>query len=280
MDFKYQYYEDPLEYHHELNQHPNQDDFYFHVDSQCEIYGFLSGDGAFRVEGTRYRLSKPTILIVREGEAHCFEFFSQSPYEREVVHFNADILRQSDPEGLLMAPFYDRPLGYGNLIAADEQTAERLWYYMRAMHSTSTDPKIQRLTLISYLLPLLYEIRTIYLTHQSAAENADPQELIGRIVKYINAHLNEPLSSEMLAKKFFVSQSQINRLFNQRIGSSVYQYIQFKRLIEARLLLRSGQAPGEVYLHCGYNDYSCFYKAYKKFFGIAPGDERKQKSLF
>ena len=72
MDFIYQYYQDPLEYHHELNQYPNREDFSLHVDSQCEIYGFLSGDGAFRVEGNRYRLSKPTILIVRDGEAHCF----------------------------------------------------------------------------------------------------------------------------------------------------------------------------------------------------------------
>ena len=179
-----------------------------------------------------------------------------------------------------MEPFYNRPLGYGNLISYDEKTSERLWRYMSAMHSTSADPKVQRLTLLSYLLPLLYEIRAVYLERQFVSESSDPQELIGRIVKYINAHLNEPLSSEMLARKFFISQSQINRLFNQKIGSSVYQYIQFKRLIEARLMLRSGMAPGEVFFQCGYNDYSCFYKAYKKLFGIAPGDERKQKNVF
>ena len=275
MDFIYQYYQDPLEYHHELNQYPNREDFSLHVDSQCEIYGFLSGDGAFRVEGKRYRLSKPTILIVRDGEAHCFELFSQSPYEREVVHFNSDIFKELDPDGLLMEPFYNRPLGYGNLISYDEEASERLWHYMRAMHSTSADPKVQRLTLISNLLPLLYEIRMIYQEHQQIRETLDAQDLIGIIVKYINEHLNEALSTELIAKKFFISQSQINRLFNKQIGSSVYQYIQFKRWIKAQLMLRSGMAPGDVYLNCGYNDYSCFYKAYKKFFGVTPGSEKK-----
>ena len=278
MDFMYQYYEAPLEYHHELNQKPNRDNFYFHVDSQCEIYGFLSGDGAFRVEGTRYMLDRPTILIMRAGEAHCFELHSESPYEREVVHFNADIFQELDPGGLLMEPFYKRPLGSGNLIAMDDTKSTALWQYLRAMHSTSTDPRMQRLTLISYLLPLLYEIRQAYLERQCMPDASDSQDLIGKIVKYINAHLNEPLSAEMLAKRFYISQSQINRLFHQKIGSSIYQYIQFKRLIEARLLLRSGVAPGEVYTRCGYRDYSCFYKAYVKFFAISPGEERKYKN--
>ena len=31
MDFIYQYYQDPLEYHHELNQYPNREDVKYTV---------------------------------------------------------------------------------------------------------------------------------------------------------------------------------------------------------------------------------------------------------
>ena len=95
------------------------------------------------------------------------------------------------------------------------------------------------------------------------------------VVKYINSHLHELLTVEQIAKAFYLSRSQLNRLFHKRIGSSVYQYIQLKRLIEARLMLKAGRNPGDVARACGYTDYSCFYKAYRKYFGAAPYGDKK-----
>lgn len=275
MDFKYQYLDEMLEYHHELNQCPCTADFFFHADPQCEIYGFLSGDCCFRVEGTKYILNEPAILILRQGEAHCIEFFSQSPYEREVVHFSQEILNEIDPDGFLAEPFFNRPLGQGNLITVEKEQSKRFWYYMNAMHSTSSDRKIQRLTLLANLFPLLWEIRIEYQRLQSSAAAGDTEDLIGNIVKYINSHLHELLTVEQIAKAFYLSRSQLNRLFHKRIGSSVYQYIQLKRLIEARLMLKAGRNPGDVARACGYTDYSCFYKAYRKYFGAAPYGDKK-----
>lgn len=275
MDFKYQYLDETLEYHHELNQHPCTTNFFFHVDPWCEIYGFLSGDCYFRVEGTKYVLNEPSILILGQGEAHCIEFFSQSPYEREVVHFSLSVLKEIDADGFLAEPFFSRPLGQGNLISVDREKAKQFWYYMNAMHSTSTDPKIQRLTLLANLFPLLYEIRLEYQRLQSNITCYEEQDLIGNVVKYINFHLHEPLTVESIAKAFYLSQSQLNRIFHKKIGSSVYQYIQLKRLIEARLMLKAGRTPGDVARACGYSDYSCFYKAYRKNFGTSPYDDIK-----
>jgi len=87
MDFKYQYRSQDLEYHHELNQFPDENNFFFHVDPYCEIYGFISGNCYFQVEGTRYELKGPTILILGQGEAHSLNLITKMPYEREVVHF-------------------------------------------------------------------------------------------------------------------------------------------------------------------------------------------------
>lgn len=98
---------------------------------------------------------------------------------------------------------------------------------------------------------------------------------IGNIVKYINFHLHEPLTVESIARAFYLSQSQLNRVFHKKVGSSVYQYLQLKRLIEARLMLKAGRTPDDVARACGYSDYSCFYKAYRKNFGTSPYDDIK-----
>lgn len=273
MDFKYQYRSQDLEYHHELNQFPDENNFFFHVDPYCEIYGFISGDCYFQVEGTRYELKGPTILILGQGEAHSLNLITKMPYEREVVHFTPELVKIMDPDGLLLEPFFNRPFGEKNLISVDKEKSKQLWAYMNAMHSTSTDPQVQRLTMLAYLFPLLYEIRCEY-NRLSKTVLDKEEDAVDKIVKYINDNLGEKLNIEDIARQFFLSPSQLNRIFKQRLGSSVYQYIQLKRLLKAHLLLKSGKASGEVARICGYTDYSCFYKAYRKNFGVSPGSEK------
>ena len=273
MDFKYQYKASDMEYHHELNQYPDENNFFFHVDPYCEIYGFISVNCYFQVEGTRYELKEHTILILGQGESHSLNLLSKMPYEREVVHFTPELVRTVDPDGLLLEPFFNRPFGEKNLISVDKEKSKQLWSYMNAMHSTSTDPKIQRLTMLSYLFPLLYEIRCEY-NRLSKLVSGKEDDIVDRIVKHINSNLGDELNIEDIAKQFYLSSSQLNRVFKQRLGSSVYQYIQLKRLLKAHLLLKNGQSSGEVARICGYNDYSCFYRAYRKNFGIAPSNEK------
>ena len=51
------------------------------------------------------------------------------------------------------------------------------------------------------------------------------------------------------------------------------QYILSKQLSLAQRELRAGAAPTEIYMNCGFADYSTFFKAYKRTFGHAPSDE-------
>ena len=44
----------------------------------------------------------------------------------------------------------------------------------------------------------------------------------------------------------------------------------FRRLLQARELIASGQAPGEVYQGCGFGDYANFYRAFKGEYGVSP----------
>lgn len=50
----------------------------------------------------------------------------------------------------------------------------------------------------------------------------------------------------------------------------VHQYILKKRLEVCKDMTRNGIKISEVYLMFGFRDYSGFYKAFKKEFGISP----------
>ncbi|MDR2477197.1 MAG: helix-turn-helix domain-containing protein [Treponema sp.] len=63
-------------------------------------------------------------------------------------------------------------------------------------------------------------------------------------------------------------------MFSREIGATVHQYIQVKRLILARQGIRKGSGIEEASFKAGFNDYSCFFRAYKSFFGIKPSAQR------
>ncbi len=91
------------------------------------------------------------------------------------------------------------------------------------------------------------------------------------MLSYIDSHLGaEKLSSALLSKKFYMSETELNRSFKKSTGLPVGKYINIKRLILARELLKKGMPANEVSLRCGFNDYSTFFRAYKKQFGANP----------
>ncbi|MFR7743955.1 MAG: hypothetical protein ACLU3I_12215 [Acutalibacteraceae bacterium] len=65
------------------------------------------------------------------------------------------------------------------------------------------------------------------------------------LINYINQELFSKISLATIGQRFFLSKSQINRIFRKATGSSVWEYILIKRLFAAR----DGFSPG-VRLHC------------------------------
>ena len=124
-----------------------------------------------------------------------------------------------------------------------------------------------------YLLPLLCELADAFPVLQQSELYAQ-KDPAAPIMKYINRNLSEKLSLEILSQQFFISQTHLNRLFRKSANISVYEYITIKRLFMAQDLLAKGHTPNEVYSTCGFQEYSTFYRAYKRHFGVSPSKQK------
>ena len=93
---------------------------------------------------------------------------------------------------------------------------------------------------------------------------------IVEIIRYINDHLTEEVSIDMLAEKFYISKYHMMRQFKEETGYTIGNYINQKRLLMAREWLKRGESVTKVYLDCGFKDYSTFVRAYKKLFDEVP----------
>ena len=95
-------------------------------------------------------------------------------------------------------------------------------------------------------------------------------DLVTQVLAYIGNHYQENITLESLASEFFVSKYHLSHEFSHRVGTSVYRYVIFRRLLQARDLMTAGVNPGQVYQICGFGDYANFYRAFKAEYGISP----------
>jgi transcriptional regulator GlxA family with amidase domain len=94
-------------------------------------------------------------------------------------------------------------------------------------------------------------------------------------VTHMEAHLEEHLTREDLARSAGVSVRQLERLFRLHLGTTIVSYYRQLRLNHAReLLRRTGLSVGEIALASGFSSHSYFSRAFKAQFGFAPTARR------
>lgn len=251
------------------------DDSYFsaHFHDQCEIFYFVSGNAEYLVEGARYPLESGSILIMCPSESHRTKILGDEKYERYAINFSVSAVEGMDPEHRLLRAFFDRPLGRGNLFLPTEFGEENVRKIFAEMCRQCSRYET-KLNLKTHLFWLLDRINRAW-QKRGSAEYAPPQNILERIVLYVNYHLFEELSVPMLAEHFFLSPSQFSRVFKQATGAAPWEYITIKRLTAAKEKIRGGEAVQYAAESCGFSDYSSFYRAYVKYFGHSPKQDTK-----
>ncbi|MBQ8639649.1 MAG: AraC family transcriptional regulator [Lachnospiraceae bacterium] len=251
---------------------PVPDTFRMHTHDTCELYYFLSDHAIFHVEGNEYHLSYGDLMLMRPTEAHYIEIDPTQPYERATLNFNPSLFAFVDPENRLMRPFFQREAGTCNHFRSTDFPDETWRFYLTQLLQPSDDKRLQ---ILSALFPLLNELQK---HEQICSPHSAPQThtLTMQIIRHINQNLDQPLSLNSLCSRFYISQSQLCRIFKRSTGASIGEYITTKRLLKAQQMLRAKTPATKVLTECGFNDYSAFYRAYHKYFGVSPSYTMKE----
>ena len=96
------------------------------------------------------------------------------------------------------------------------------------------------------------------------------------VVDYIHRHYRELLGVGDLAREAKISSAHLNRFFRQVYGISTMQYLYNWRLKVAYRLLESPYLNvSEVAAECGFSSANYFIRAFRKRYGITPGEIKK-----
>ncbi|RAZ92833.1 AraC family transcriptional regulator [Mesorhizobium hawassense] len=104
----------------------------------------------------------------------------------------------------------------------------------------------------------------------SFASGLSPAQL-KRLRDFIEAHIDRPLTIDMLAREAGASSSHLRQAFKQATGTTVHRYVVRRRLERARLLLAQGAlSAAEVALAAGFSHQSHMARWMRRELGETP----------
>lgn len=113
----------------------------------------------------------------------------------------------------------------------------------------------------------------------SEASISHSKRVVQQVSKFVEDHMNQPLSISDIATHFFINSDYLSRMFKTETGISLKEYIIQQKMQSARILLRTTVLPVNVIAsRLGYDNYSYFSQVYRKMMGISPKDERRDNT--
>ncbi len=100
--------------------------------------------------------------------------------------------------------------------------------------------------------------------------------VVKKTVDYIETHMDEDLSLDKIADALHYSKYYLARIFAKETGSTVYRYIQGRRLtLAARKLVETKQPIVEIAYEAQYDSQQAFTLAFKRVYECTPKIYRK-----
>lgn len=270
-DFEIYYYNDTFQNSHYYNVNS-------HVHNYYEFYFFLEGNVTMNIEGALHALKPGDVIIIPPNISHYAILNDEHiPYRRFVfwisIDYCNDLLQLSPDYVYLMQHarvtkhyiFHYDVIGFNTL-------QSKVFRLIEELHSNrfGRDAKI---TLCANDL-ILHLNRSVYEMEHPKSQH-EQQHLYQNLLLFIEDHLDEELTLNRLAEQFFVSKYHIAHVFKENLGLSVHQFITKKRLRMCQEAILSQTTISHIYLKYGFKDYSSFFRAFKKEFGMSPKEYRE-----
>ena len=237
LDFELQYVESKI-------SHPIL--WESHCHAQYEMIAVEEGDITVMLEGQSYRLQKNQIIIIPPLFYHSVMANGEGNYRRITALFGINAI-----PSVLQAEFAKQ----GRAVTVSVAQINKIKEICQKEDTSFYAPLLQ-----SLMVEIFYDV----FGAPRALEKNETDEFLTRTFQYIDQHLHEKILLDELAAYTSRSKSSFCHLFQSKMNISPKQYILQKKLALASKLIDEGVPHTVAAMQVGYENYSNFYRMYRK----------------
>ncbi len=243
------------------------DDFKKHMHDHYELLLLVDGNLDYTVESETRTLKKGDMVLIKPGELHFGTPDTRVPYERYVLKFPGEIVSKYLLNKLAKCPTF------GNMIPDNPITVFSEFDDIDA-DFTRDEGDDKYLLMFCLLIKILVYICR-YNARPSVSQNTEKNEFISQVTRYISNNLQKNFTLATLSRDLHYSRSYISSEFSKVLHMPIMTYIKYKKIIAAhREIIEGNKKASDVALKYGFNEYTTFYRNYKKVIGHPPADDK------
>ncbi len=257
---------------HLTDQETKEIEMHYHDFDKITI--FIRGKVSYVIEGKSYDLRPYDIVLVRHNDMHRLFVDNSEVYERIIVYISPNFMDAYKTDAYdLSFCFKKAKEEHSDVLRIPSLEKSSLFRsIVRLEKSFSDEGYAAELFRQVLFLEFMVHLNRAALKNRLEFIDTETNSKITAILQYINDNLTDHLNIDKIADTFFISKYYMMRQFKQETGYTLGNYISRKRLLLAKELILSGVPSTQACFECGYNDYSTFSRAYRRFFSEAPRD--------
>jgi AraC-like DNA-binding protein len=196
----------------------------------------------------------------------CIALSVDEAYIRNTLHYLNEYYKTGDGEPTNWRLQFDK-YHFNN----DADVAALIDKLIRICRSSEVSRDIFADLSMKELLIRLFQNQQLYRIIEEKDYNSNSTRL-HFVLHYINEHLTENISIDVLCRKAFLSRNLFFKWFKSQFGITPLQYINRERLkLAKQLLSNTNYSINQVSMQCGFNDTNYFVRLFKSAEGITPG---------
>lgn len=247
---------------------------YLHLHSFFEVCYAYAGEGVFRSGGREHQVTAGTLFLARPGDVH--EIVSSESDPLGISFWAFTLIPVRDSAQPLLKAFGSQ----GAPVVSD--AVGEVPAVLEMLAAEAGEPKSGFDDMTSALTrALLVGTARAFVAHPALTPppHVEPggqaEQLVRTMRRYIQDNYDRPVSVRDIVAQVHISERHANRLFRQFTGTTIHAYLTRYRLeVASQRLLERELSIKEVARACGYPDVRHFTTAFRRRWGVTPGEVR------
>ena len=249
-----------------------------HWHSELELIVIKKGKGIVSVDFRRRTVTAGDIVFIRPGQLHSIEQDGHRSMEYENIILKPELLISGESD--LCAVRFINPL-LGGTIPSESFITPALSYYKDTSECIrqidllcDTQPEGFQLAVKAFLFQFFFLLVSNRLKSENEpAVQTKTLEKLKTILKHVEEHYAEHITIEKICRDNLIGRSQLQKLFQKRIGAGIIEYFSDMKIDAAKQLIRTEQMNfTQISEKLGYSSIHYFSRQFKKVTGMTPSE--------